>query len=217
MGRAVAIHLSDGIHESRECAFDWRYRILVPQRCIDVPTEVCWHLGAGFADDQYVVLPFQADEVSRLEDHIVARHSQFGLAVIGKIVILSEKKDAADRAGRRLLDLIEYRAAGNEIRLPVQHLSAKAEQIAFDGRGRLLRRAGVAEKHVPPLFEQRHPVVERHAEFIRVKPRNVGVVLEFSDVPAKALVEYDTRKNLALRQNESGQTERMKQRAFVMI
>ena len=81
------------------------------------------------------MLPFQPDEVTRLEDHVIAWHGQFRLAVVGKVVIPGKKKDAADRASRRLFDLIEYRAAGNEVRLPVQDFSANAKQIALDGRG----------------------------------------------------------------------------------
>jgi hypothetical protein len=67
---SAAVLLSDGIHESFESAFDRLYRIPIPQGCIDVPAEVGWHLAAGFPDDQHIVLPFQPDEVSRLEDHV---------------------------------------------------------------------------------------------------------------------------------------------------
>jgi hypothetical protein len=109
--------LSDGIHESFETAFDRLYRILIPQGCINVSSKVGWHLGTGFADDQHVVLTFQPDEVTRLEDHVIAWNRQFCLAVVYKVVILGEKEDAANRASRCLLDLIEYRAAGR-VRAP---------------------------------------------------------------------------------------------------
>jgi hypothetical protein len=86
----------------------------------NVSSKVGWHLGTGFADDQPVVLTFQPDEVTRLEDHVSAWHGQFRLAMVSKIVILSEKKNAANGPSRRLFDLIEYRTAGNKVRLPVQ-------------------------------------------------------------------------------------------------
>jgi hypothetical protein len=56
--------------------------------------------------------------------------------MVGKIVILGEKKDAANRTSRCLFDLIEYRAPRNEVRLPIHDFSAKAKQIALNGRGR---------------------------------------------------------------------------------
>jgi hypothetical protein len=135
---SAAVLLSDGIHEGFESAFDRLYRILISQGCIDISAQVGGHLAAGFADDQHVVLPFQPDEVPRLEDHVIAWHGQFRLAMVSKIVILGEKKDAANRPSRRLFDLIEYRTARYEVRLPVQYFSAEAEQIALDGRGRQL-------------------------------------------------------------------------------
>jgi hypothetical protein len=88
----VAILLSDGIHESFERAFDRLDRIFITERCIDVPAQVGWRLGAGFPHDQHIVLPFQPDEVSRLEDNVIAWNGQFCLAVVCKVVILGERK-----------------------------------------------------------------------------------------------------------------------------
>jgi hypothetical protein len=49
------------------------------------------------------------------------------LPMVGEVVVFGKKENAADGTGGGLLDLVENRAAGNEIRLPVQNLRAEAE------------------------------------------------------------------------------------------
>ena len=41
------------------------------------------------------------------------------LPVVGEVIVFGKKKNAADGTSGGLLDLVENRAAGNEIRLPV--------------------------------------------------------------------------------------------------
>jgi hypothetical protein len=114
MCASVAVLLSDGIHEGFESAFDRLNRILIPQGCIMSPPRSVGILEPDSRMINPVVLTFQPD------DHVTAWHGQFRLAMVSKIVILSEKKNAANGPSRRLFDLIEYRTAGNKVRLPVQ-------------------------------------------------------------------------------------------------
>jgi hypothetical protein len=99
------------------------------------------------------VLSFDADEVPGLEDDVVARHRLVGLAVVAEVVVLGDEdeEDTANGSRGSLLDLVEDRSAGDEVRLPVEDPGAGAEQEALDRRRRHLRSAGVSEKHVASL------------------------------------------------------------------
>lgn len=126
-------------------------------------------LEPELADDQDIALSLQANEIARFEYDVVARHSLNPPALVGEVVIFGKKENAADATSGGLLDLVENRAAGNEVRLPVQNLRPEAEQKPLDRSSGCFRRAGITKEDITPFLQQRFPVVEGNAELVGVK------------------------------------------------
>src|SRR5271163_3658310 len=89
---------SNGFQKRRERPLDRCDRRPVSERCINVAAQVRRRLRARFADNQYVALAFDADEVPRFKNDIVPWRRYVALPPVDEVVVLGEKENSSNRS-----------------------------------------------------------------------------------------------------------------------